>query len=544
VGELALVGVTTKQQILDVFNLTKTLDKDSRISFFKEYFEIQKQYSFSREALEEIYLVYTERAAFILNPENNLTIREVKNPTMTKNPGCTLYMNSCEFEFEIPKKDGYNLGALNILFNGNIVAGGSASYPVYLEIAGKKIAISNIMSLKDYVLPEYLVKYKGKIYISGFDVGSLVSAIASVGDPKLEYVYEPIVTSNTRESFGELSQVSTEQKLDASYVEEINSKTFNVGTTSTSTVWKTSSIALSELASSSITTVQQIKDLFENASTTNFGKDAKLYFAWKKVKDTKNISLSRLTLEEMWKISLDEQLLQGATTVSTTQTVTALPTSLLSELNYKMNGTVGSVDKKKDEVRSDKPIFAEVNVTTANGRTNDTNGAYQFNSGYLKLPNHTPAITNNPQTYSLWYKGTGGETLINLTSKGTRNFMSVWFYQGKLLPEIGWTNGGGYVALIGNKVVTDNVWHKVDMVVENINNKAVIKLYIDGELDMDSRSQPHNNGTAMNLSNISNEINLGATENYASGNMQAGMSGIVDDFKLYNKFNKYQYIFS
>jgi hypothetical protein len=64
IGELKLVGVTTTPQISSIFNLSKTTQKDSLLSFFKEYFEVQKNYTFSREALEEIYLVYTNKMSF------------------------------------------------------------------------------------------------------------------------------------------------------------------------------------------------------------------------------------------------------------------------------------------------------------------------------------------------------------------------------------------------------------------------------------------------------------------------------------------------
>ncbi len=73
-----------------------------------------------------------------------------------------------------------------------------------------------------------------------------------------------------------------------------------------------------------------------------------------------------------------------------------------------------------------------------------------------------------------------------------------------------------------------------DLVIEN-NPTANIKLYIDGELDSDSKAVGGTSGGAYNFSNISTNITLGAVQNWSTGAYQSPASGLIDDFKLYNK---------
>jgi RHS repeat-associated protein len=350
---------------------------------------------------------------------------------------------------------------------------------------------------------------------------------------KASFVAVPTSNLQDRDNFGELSNVSTESKLDTSYVNEINSANFNTGTTSTSTIWKTSAIAMSELASSSLTTVQQIKDLFTNASTTNLSKDAKLYYAYKKIKDTKNISLSRLTLEEMWKISLDQQLLQGATVATTT---TTYPVALPSVLYYKMNGAVGSSDKKKDEVRGDKPVYTETSVGTGNGRVNNTNGAYTFSgtTNYIKYPSSIATLGTNPYTISYWIKTpqTSWGTTFSITANGTRNGIQSAVLNGKIFTAVYWLNNGSYMGLepVGIKNIADNQWHKIDTVIQNSPN-AKVTVYIDGEKDYEV------SGTvAYNIQNLTNEVTSGSYLQWSGYTIYPNSyyNGSLDDVKAYN----------
>lgn len=311
-GELQLAGINSRDQIVEIMKKTKTVYKDSKISFFYNYIKENMKYEFSREALEEIYLIYIEQAIFPVTTVLK-TEKEIVNVVNKKNPGCNLFMNSCEFEFEIKYKTGYNLVDSSFLFNGNLVAGGYNSYPVYIEVNGKKIPISNILKTSSLISVNYNQKYSGRLFISGFDQGSLVGLSANVGDPKLELIYEPITGVNEKENFGELAQISTLEKLAESYSNEVESDSFGLSTTtSTSSLKIISNETLSELEKIGLNTNQKVKDAI-NSLPENYSKLSKLYSMYLKYKTEKNIELSRLALEEIWEINLGTVIIKDGT---------------------------------------------------------------------------------------------------------------------------------------------------------------------------------------------------------------------------------------
>lgn len=543
-GELKLTGITTRQQILDIFALTKTTDKDSQISFFYNYAKVQKSYTFSREALEEIYLVYKGLAIFVPNAENSkiATTTDVytsantnwKVPSVCESSywyGYKLWgytwgygseSKTCEIEMNIPTKYGYNIRSAKLNYSGlaNTVDVFVNGVKAQENPTNGQITLSNYVPINGKII----VKFNAPISIYNSNISNIISGFS------VSTVYELANKVQDRNSFGELSAISTEEKIDSSYSSEINNINFNVGTTSTSTLWKTSSVALQELASSSITTVQQIKDLFENSSTTDLGKDAKLYYVYKKIKDTKNISLSRLTLEEMWKISLDQQLLQGATLATTTVTTASAPTSLPAILHHKMDGTLGSTNKKKDEVVAAKLLTENTAVSTI-GRSGVADTAYQLGAGGVnKLITTTPIpITNNPMTYSVWMKSTSAsayQRIISMNTDASRTFIDLNIYNGKAYFEIG-NHGVVNFEGAGSATLANGVWHKLDLVVSN-SPSATLKLYVDGELD-----RTLTGAAAYNLVGLSNQINLGC---YGTGNnCTSPYNGALDDFRIYNK---------
>lgn len=316
-GELKLVGISSREQIVEIMKLTKTVYKDSKISFFFNYIKDKNNYELSREALEEIYLIYSEKAIIVSEPEKQVTIKELQNVVNTKNPGCSLFMNSCEFEFEIKKKNGYNLISANLIFSGDFVAGGQNSWPVQLVVSGKKVSISNIVKLNSLAPLAYDQKYIGRLFISGFDQGTSVYLSANVKDPKIELTYEPIKNVFDKNNFGELSQISGLEKLAKTYEKEVESDSFGLSTSTASTsiriVSNETLLELAKIASS--TTNEEVKSWF-TITPDNYSKLAKLYAVYLKHKTEKNVELSRLALEELWEINKGKVVIKAGPNVS------------------------------------------------------------------------------------------------------------------------------------------------------------------------------------------------------------------------------------
>ena len=344
--------------------------------------------------------------------------------------------------------------------------------------------------------------------------------------------FSTTTTSDNESNYGELRDVSTEKRLDTTYTNELNSSTFNLGTTtattSTSTIVRvTSPIAFAEMTAIAATTTLQIKNLFSTASSS-LGKDAKLYHVYKTIKDTKNIELTRLTLEEMWNINIDRQL-PNLGSLSTTTTTTITPTPLASNAYYKMDGSLATNGKKQDEILNSR-LITENSATTNTGRKNDTNGSYALTgAGVNKIVTITPTpITNNPMTYSLWMKGnnaTAYQRIISMNTDASRTFIDLNVYSGKPYFEIG---NAGVVNIEGAGVanIANNQWHKLDLVITN--NPTTLKLYVNGELDRTLTS-----ATPFNLSGLDNKINLGC---YGTGNTCVSpFTGSLDDFKIFTK---------
>lgn len=116
--ELAIAGITTREQITQIMKSTNTVLKDSKLGFFYKYSRDKLGYEFSREALEEIYLVYIGQALYNA-PSTSNTLTESSafsvakpewsgstNPcTATYNGNYAQYNTSCTLIFNSPQKE-------------------------------------------------------------------------------------------------------------------------------------------------------------------------------------------------------------------------------------------------------------------------------------------------------------------------------------------------------------------------------------------------------------------------------------------------------
>jgi hypothetical protein len=523
-----LVNITTKQQIVDIFNLTKTTAKDAKISFFNEYHQVQKNYTFSREALEEIYLIYIDKALLPVNATTDL-IKEKTSIIISQNGGtsCTLTVNNwtCNYQFVVNQKPGYNLTKALIYFNGQVQDPTyGAAYKAIVDIGNTTVDAKNILDISTNVLPLTANKtFTGTIRMN---VNAWTTII--VGVPESELIYEKINKVVDEESYGELRDVSTEKKIDTTYTTELNSTQFNTGTTSTSTIIRvTSPVAFSEMTSIGATTSSQIKSLF-NSATSTLGKDAKLYHVYKTIKDTKNIELTRLTLEEMWNINIDRQLPTLGSLSTTTTTVTP-PTPIPSNIFHKMDGSINTTDKRKDELNNSN-LLLENGASSITGKDNQTDTGYQINGTRITTTNPNP-LTNQAITQSIWIKttssNTGFQRIVSMDNiESHRTFLDLDIYQGKPYFEIGQANPTNNIEGGGTRVINDSQWHKIDYVVQN-NPNTTLKVYVDGTLD---RTLTTN--IPYNLIGINNELNLGGFGQGAS--TVSPFTGQIDNFKYYN----------
>jgi pimeloyl-ACP methyl ester carboxylesterase len=204
-----------------------------------------------------------------------------------------------------------------------------------------------------------------------------------------------------------------------------------------------------------------------------------------------------------------------------------LPAGIVANSYYKFDGVLGSVDKKKDQMRAEGAI-TEYSILSSVGRTGIADSSYTFSGGRAQL-DAPVVLTNNPMTYSFWVKTTQSEfaRMLSMNANGSRNFFDINIYAGKLNIELGSNQNIGFA---GTKVVNDNVWHKVDVTIRN-NPNVEIKTYVDGVYDVGVGGSGH-----FLASNLNGKINLGVAQNWLyPETYQSHFSGSIDDLKIYDR---------
>ncbi len=287
---------------------------------------------------------------------------------------------------------------------------------------------------------------------------------------------------------------------------------------------RVSSSTREELASIDITSDILLKDFAEDAdvdTSERIEKNDKMEALSKintRILTVANTTISREALEEIYYV-LNDYL--------TIDTGSTSPSAIEPWSYFKFDGELGSTDKKKDEYLT-YPL-TEYSVTSVSGREDVSDTAYGTASGqYLKGYTPTP-FTTATKTYSTWIKTTqtGTSAIYSFnTVNSVRSFFVIWLENGKISPELAWPDHG--MGTTGSVIVNDGSWHKIDVTLENSPN-ATMKLYIDGVLDAETVFT-----SAYNLTYITNDIFIGALQNYGNGAIQHHFNGSIDDVRVYN----------
>ena len=141
IKELALAGITGKAQIDEIFNQTAVTNKDSKMYFFYKNIVDSKQYRLSRQALEEIYLIHSDKVIFTtqfnlfpfkewrIYDQDKTGWKVIQTPSGSssgQNEACIVgrlhsYPTSyygCEMTFDLPQRLDYQATGINFYFTG------------------------------------------------------------------------------------------------------------------------------------------------------------------------------------------------------------------------------------------------------------------------------------------------------------------------------------------------------------------------------------------------------------------------------------------
>ena len=159
-----------------------------------------------------------------------------------------------------------------------------------------------------------------------------------------------------------------------------------------------------------------------------------------------------------------------------------------------------------------------------NGKTGKTNSGLNFdgNDDYVTIANNNSLnLTQTGGAISLWFKtGTNATGSVNgsLVAKTNNYTNGYWFtkYNNKLRISL---YGSSSLEMVGNKTITDNVWHHA---VANWTSNT-LSIYIDGLLD---KSQ----GYAFTFTTAANPLYIARMINSSEGYFQ----GQIDDVRIYN----------
>jgi pimeloyl-ACP methyl ester carboxylesterase len=200
--------------------------------------------------------------------------------------------------------------------------------------------------------------------------------------------------------------------------------------------------------------------------------------------------------------------------------------------HYKFDGAIADPSKYKDVIRPTASLMQSgTSISSTADRKNTADSAISIVPNTFFNFDTPKVLTNNPITYSYWVKTsqTGFARMFSMNANGSRNFLDINLDQGKVLVEIGSTgsiNTGGY----GTAVINNNLWHKIDLTLENSPN-AIIKIYVDGLLNTTI------NGTIpYNVTGLTNKINLAACNNWGNSLQYLSFfNGTLDDVKVFDK---------
>jgi hypothetical protein len=185
---------------------------------------------------------------------------------------------------------------------------------------------STITDLSKYYL--YNINGNYKVYYKSNS--NAINQPIMMSSITVDTTYDPVTEKMDRLNFADLETISNYDDLKASYEKELAALNFvNTVPVAPTTMPNISTDTAIELASTTLKTVQDVKNLFTTASTS-WSKEAKLYFVWKKVRETSYVELTRAALEELWNVNTGTEIISSGTA-----TTTVPPTTVTERLQLK-----------------------------------------------------------------------------------------------------------------------------------------------------------------------------------------------------------------
>lgn len=238
-GELLMVGLETKEKISEIFNkatLTTpvaNLTKDAQMYFFYEYVKNNSNYEFSREALEEIYLIHTNKVLLVINSTTLQNLKETvvlplqlfRNGVFqrgncfigtTAEAGYPTY--TCASQIPIVQKVGYKLSKAELLVSGELQHNYYTYYKTVVTIGNATSTnAAGIMDLSAFID----INKDGNFNLKLNNSGSGLNQLMYIGSVSVVRYYEPETRQFQREALGDLVFTSSLDDLETAYYTQL-----------------------------------------------------------------------------------------------------------------------------------------------------------------------------------------------------------------------------------------------------------------------------------------------------------------------------------